>query len=372
MRADRPVEAVVDLDAITHNVARIRELAGPGRHLIVPVKVNAYGHGMVEVCRHLQTLGVEGIATANIDDAMEARAAGVTLPILLYGAVLPAGHAAVVEQGLTPTVMHTADLDALAAVARATGSEIDVHIKVDAGMGRLGVPIDDAVDFAAAVVATPGLRLEGMYTHIPFSDLGGADGSRQNLARFAATVSEAERRTGVSIRFAQAAASSIMSQHFDDPLNTVSPGHLTFGLHPINGCRAEQDGFRKAMTSLRAQIIHVNDRRSDGLTSAVILLGMDNGYRRGPTATDGFVLCRGVHCPVMGVSAEYTVIDVTALPDPQVGEVVTIVGFDGEAELAVEDVAVHLGAPSAAYWLTGLKRVPYRYVGGSVGGSAAA
>lgn len=363
MRPTRPVEAEIDLDAITHNIGLIRAMAGPGRSVIVPVKANAYGHGMVPVCRHLETLGVEGLATANVDDAIAARSAGVGLPILLYGASLPDGLEEVVAHGLTPTVMNPADVEALARVARSRPSPIDVHIKVDAGMGRLGVRLDRAVDFATTVVDTPGLRLEGVYTHIPFSDADGARWSAGRLAAFAATVAEVQDRTGVTIRFAQAAASSVMSQGFPDPLNTVSPGHLTFGLHPMTGARAEHDGFRKALRSLRAQIIHIGDR-PDGTTTGVILLGMDNGYRRGPTATEAHMLCKGVRCPVMGVSAEYTVIDVSAVPSPAVGDTVTVIGTDGESELAAEDVALHLGAPSAAYWLTGLKSVPFRHVGG--------
>jgi alanine racemase len=95
----------------------------------------------------------------------------------------------------------------------------------------------------------------------------------------------------------------------------------------------------------------------------VILFGMDNGYRQGG-AGDAFVLCHGRRCKVLGVSAEYTVIDVTELADVAVGDVVTVVGSDGDDEIAVEDVAAHVGAPSAAYWMVGLKNVPYRYRGG--------
>ena len=172
----------------------------------------------------------------------------------------------------------------------------------------------------------------------------------------------------------QAAASSVIAEAFPDGLNTIAPGHLTVGLHPISGHRAEDDGYRKALTALRAQLIHVGQRRQGddllgtwpGGQSAdqrvgVILLGMDNGYRSGPVGTSAFMLCHGQRCRVLSVTAEYTVIDLDDVPDAAIGDVVTVIGSDGNDEITVEAVAQHLGAPSAAYWMLSLKSVPYRY-----------
>jgi len=149
---------------------------------------------------------------------------------------------------------------------------------------------------------------------------------------------------------------------------------VTFGLHPIMGARAENSGYRKALTAIRAAVIHVGHRHQgddlpgtgpDGLDAAatvgVILFGMDNGYRHGPAGTAAYMLCRGQRCAVLSVSAEYTVIDLSDLEDPATGELVTVIGRDGDQEIAVETVARQLGAPSAAYWMVGLKNVPYRY-----------
>jgi alanine racemase len=369
----RPFWADIDLDAITHNVELIRTTAGRPVMLLMPVKANAYGHGVVDVSLHLQRLGVDGLATANVDDAVAARRAGVTLPILLYGAQLPAGNAFLVDHDLTPSVYDHLGLHAVAALG-SSAHPIPIHVKVDAGMGRLGVRIDEAATFVGEVLATPGVRLEGIYTHIPFSDGAGESWSRRRLQAFADLVRSVEVEHGIAIEFAQAAASSVFSRGLPDSLNTISPGHLTFGLHPLAGARAESLGFRKALRSLQAQVIHIGRRRAGddlpgcgpgGLqraaTVGVILFGMDNGYRQAP-AGQAVVLCHGRRCPVLGVSAEYTVIDVTELDDVAVGDVVTIIGRDGDDEIVVEDVAAQVGAPSAAYWMVGLKNVPYRYV----------
>jgi alanine racemase len=116
--AARPVWGEIDLGAITHNVGVIRERAGRPVRLIVPVKANAYGHGAVAVARHLEEIGVDGIATANADEAIEIRTAGVRLPILMYASNLPSATPRLLANGLTPTIADRAGLEAAAAAWR--------------------------------------------------------------------------------------------------------------------------------------------------------------------------------------------------------------------------------------------------------------
>jgi alanine racemase len=344
--AARPVWAEIDLGAVTHNVELLRSSAGRPVKILAPVKANAYGHGVERIGLHLQDLGVEGLATANIDHAIAARAAGVTIPILLYGSQLPEGIDLLLEHGLTPTIYSEAGLRSV------SGRDVAVHVKVDAGLRRLGVALDEAEAFIRTILAEPGVRLEGLYTHVAYGSQEGEDASRHGMAAFAALVRRVEAEHGITIEFAQGAASSVIAGGFPDPLNTIAPGHLVYGLHPLQGARAERLGFRKALTALRARLIHV-DRRPAG----VILFGMDNGYRPPADGRTVGMLCGGQRCRVLSVSAEYTVIDLGAVPDAAVGDVVTVIG-DG---IDVEDVAAALGAPSAAYWLVGLRNVPLRY-----------
>jgi alanine racemase len=367
----RPMWAEIDLGAITHNIARLRERAGRPAKLIVPVKANAYGHGMVAVSRHLERLGVDGLATANVDDALAARRAGVALPILIYGAQLPGGNAELRRHRLTPTIYDRQGLDAVAALARPGEPPIAVHVKVDAGLGRLGVRLDQAVDFAAAVLAEPRLNLEGLYTHIPYARGTDEAWCRRRLAAFGALVEQVEAAHGIAIRYAQAAASSVLSGGLPDRLNTISPGHLTYGLSPVDGNDAEAMGFRKALRAVRARLIHVGRRMpGDDLAGGcgrdtpigVIVFGMDNGYRPAPLGRQAAMLCHGRHCPVLGVSAEYTVIDLSTVADAAVGDTVTILGEDDGERVTAESLAADLGAPSAAYWMVGLKHIPLRYL----------
>jgi alanine racemase len=369
----RPLWADIDLGAITHNLALVRERAGRPVRVIAALKANAYGHGVVEVALQLESAGADGVATANLDDALAVRRSGFSLPILMYGSALPGGLEVLVSNGLTPSVWSR---DALAAISR-LAAELDrpiaVHVKVDAGLGRLGVRLDEAAAFLADVLAAPGVHLEGLYTHLAFSDVAGAEWSRRRLAAFSGLVREVEAEHGISIEFAQAAASSVLTEALPDSLNTIAPGHLLFGLSAVAGRSAEELGFRKALRALRARLIHVGHRRlGDDLalagpggadadaTTGVVLIGMDNGYR--PASKQGaFMLCHGVRCPVLGVSAEYTVIDLSAVPGAVVGDVVTVIGDDGGDAVAVESLAEQVGSPSAAYWMLGLRAVPMRY-----------
>jgi len=377
LRDARPLWGEVDLAAITANIALIRQMAGRPVRILAPVKANAYGHGVVPVGRHLAAIGVDGLATANVEEAIALRRAGVAVPILLYGAQLPAGNALLLEHRLTPTVHGREGLDAVDALGRARGAAVPVHVKVDAGLGRLGVRLDEAAAFVDALLERRGVVLEGVYTHIPFSDTMGAAWSARRLQAFADLVGAIETRHGLTIPYAQAGASSVLADRLPDRLNTLAPGHLTFGLSPITGRRAETLGFRKALRALRACLIHIGTRRSgDDLAGAgpgglaapgrtgVILFGMDNGYRPAAPGRVAQMLCRGRRCPVLAVSAEYTVIDLTGVDAPGLGDVVTIIGADGGEATAVEDLAVDQGAPSAAYWQIALRSVPLDHVGG--------
>jgi alanine racemase len=369
----RPLWADIDLDAITHNLALIRKRAGRPVRILAAIKANAYGHGVEAVALHLQSAGVDGLATANLDDALLARRAGVSIPILLYGSALPGGLEVLVEHDLTPSVWTRDALQAVSHLAEESNRALAVHVKVDAGFGRVGVRLDEAAAFVRELVATRGVLLEGIYTHLPFDGPAGAEWSSRRLAEFTALIREIEREHGIAIEFTQAAASSVLSEAIPDTLTTIAPGHLLFGLSPLSQHAAEELGFRKALAALRGRLIHVGQRRRGddvwgagpgGLaadaTVGVVLIGMDNGYRAS-AGSGAFMLCRGRRCPVLSVSAEYTVIDLSAASGTVVGDTVTIIGEDDGDAITVEALAQQLGAPSAAYWMVGLRDVPMRY-----------
>jgi len=363
--AARPVWAEVDLGAITHNIDRIRERAGRAVRLIVPVKANAYGHGAIAVATHLEQIGVDAIATANVDEAIEIRTAGVRVPILMYASQLPVATSRLLAHDLTPTIADRAGLEAAAAAA---GDEpVAVHVEVDSGFGRLGVRFDEAATFVGSVIAEPRVRLEGIYSHVPFSDRGGSGWATRRVTAFGALVRQIEEVHGVRIQYAQVSASSALVESIPDDLNTIAPGHITYGISPIEGVHAEDLGFRQALRAIRTRVIHVGRREpGDDLAggspdtvvhTAVLLLGIDNGYEFSVGAS---VLLHGSRCPVLSVTAEYIVVDTSALPGVEIGDVATIVGDDGADAITLRDVAA-LAGRGAGYWMMGFRRVPLHY-----------
>jgi alanine racemase len=321
--------------------------------VIVPVKANAYGHGVVEVTRELERIGVDGVATANAEEAIKLRSAGIELPILMYGSPLPGGIPFLLGHRLTPTVYDRAGLDA---AAHAAGDHpVAVHVKVDAGFGRLGVALDEAPAFVRAVIGEPRLRLEGLYTHVPFADDAGAAWATDRIAAFTEFVRAVQDEHAVQIPYTQIGASAVLASGLREDLSTIAPGHLTYGLCPLAGVRPEALGFRKALHALRARLIHVPHARA---RTGVFLLGVDNGYAAGDGAS---VLCRGRRCPVLSVTTEYTVLDLAQVPDAEVGDVVTVIGDDGGDAIAVEDLARQLGDVGPGYLTLSLRNVPMRY-----------
>ncbi len=376
-RLARPVWAEVSLDAITRNLAAIRRLAGRPVKVIATVKANAYGHGAAVVGLHLQALGVDALATANLDDALEMRRAGVTARIVMFASNLPGGVQTLLDYNLTPTVQ---DLQTAAAISRTATAPVNVHVKVDAGLGRLGVKLSDVRGFVTRLAWMPNIRVEGLYTHLPFSSATGAGGSRQNLLAFTSVVAALEREDGMSIDYTQAAASSILASHLPDSLNTVAPGHLLFGLSPLSDRTPADFDLTPALRTVKARLLHVTTHtaahgashhaRGDSASSAayatahsqrtgVILLGLDNGYRM-PATGDAWVLCRGRRCRVLSVTLEYTVIDLSAVTEAVVGDEVTVMGRDGSEELSIGEVATYLGLSPLLATLS-FRRIPISY-----------
>src|SRR5512136_1447291 len=163
--------ARIHLDNIHFNIKGIRQAVGPERKILIAVKANAYGHGAVEVSRLAERIGVDWLGVATVPEGLQLRQAGIRLPILKFSPAFPEEMEAAVNSGLTLTVCERANVDALEQVCRAAGLRVGVHLKVETGMGRIGVSVAQAPALAAHVERDcPSLRLEGIFTHLPVSD----------------------------------------------------------------------------------------------------------------------------------------------------------------------------------------------------------
>jgi alanine racemase len=343
LRANR-VE--MDYDALLRNYARVERLVGDDRAIIPSLKANAYGHDAVEVATRLASRGVHGFATGSIVDAVAIREAGVSVPIIIFGGHGVGDLSALREYHLIPTVY--SDLSLASVLADPAGG--DVYLKVDAGFGRLGVPLADTMETVAALERGRRVTLRGVYTHVPFSTPEGLEWARRRMDAFYDVTDKLTSALGDRL-ITQALDSASLLNGFDDRCNAVSPGHVLFGLTPgvaIEGRDYDFEPVLKTITTELVQVRTFNEGTSLGLNGqyslpgggnvGVIPFGRGDGYRPG---IDGRarVIVDGALVPIIGASLEHTMLDLTDVRGASVGMPVTVLGRGGNHRISVEDLA---------------------------------
>ena len=308
------------------------------------MKANAYGHGVVDVSRRLAKVGVEILATGSFADASALREAGIDLPILMMGGTLPSGISDLFSLDLMPTV-HNRELAEAASAAASGARRRQVYIKVDCGLGRLGVALRDAKSFVLDVARMPGLEVAGLYTHLPFWDAGVRAWAIERMALFDQLIADLAR-DGLQIPVTQVRASNGILARLTDHCTAVSPGALLYGM------TGEAAGARPVMRAIRSRLIHITPASSDrgpayesrqaakttGPTG-VVPFGRVDGNRRPVEGSGAYMLIGGQKAAILSVSLEHAVIDLSAIPDAVPGTEVVILGTSGEARVSLHDIA---------------------------------
>jgi alanine racemase len=367
LRPGRPTWLEVDLEAIAHNVRRVVEMVGPEVEVLAVLKADGYGHGMVRVARTALNNGARYVGVASVNEGVLLRQSGVSSPILVLG-FTPAWQAReLVLNNLSATVF---DFDVAQAIGRAS-RELDrpvaVHVKVDTGMGRLGLLPDEVLPFVLRLRQVPGLALEGIFTHFSVAD-SDLTYTRWQLDRFR-SVLEALEEAGIGFRLVHAANSAAILTLPESHFNLVRLGIAMYGLQPSNQACLPGD-FRPAL-SFKTQVAQVktlpagsavsygNTYRTSGEQRIAILpVGYADGFRRAPSHW-GEVLVRGRRAPIVGrVCMDQTMIDVTAVPEVRLGDEVVLIGEQGTDRITAEDVAERLGTINYEVVSEILARVP--------------
>ncbi len=339
--------ADVDLSALSRNLAAVRARAGAGVEVMLVLKADAYGHGAVPVAWHLQREGVACLGVGDSTEALELRAAGITAPILVLGALVAGEMEDVIRGGILVTVHSSDRVRALSAAARRSQSRVGVHLKVDTGMGRLGCKPERALGIAREVGRSKRLDLEGVCTHLASTQPRRAEETRRQLARFAQVLSDLETH-GLKPRWRHAYASGALWAGCAPTFNLVRPGLAVYGVDAGEGSGA----VLTPALAWRTQIVFLKDhRKGSGIgyegtwtarrpcRIATLPVGYNDGYRFA-FSNRAEVLVRGVRCPVVGrVSMDYTSVDVTRVPGASVGDVVTLLGSDGGERILAADLA---------------------------------
>lgn len=349
--ADRPTAAVIDLDALRHNYSVAARRAG-GRKVLAVVKAQAYGHGAVAVAQRFVELGVHMLGVALVEEGRELRRAGIIAPVLVMGPVRPGQAERIVREGLASVVYSLPVAQALSRAAAAEGKRVSVHVKVDTGMGRIGLPPEDALPFIEELAALTGIELEGLMTHFADADLKDKAFASAQMDRFEALVRSLQDR-GIDVPLRHAANSAAVLGYDRALLTMVRPGLMLYGYDPL-----EQGGGGelRPVLSLVTRIAYckrvpagtpisygrtfVTTRES---VIATVPIGYADGYRRS-LSNKGEALVRGCRVPVVGrVCMDMTMLDVTDVPGAAEGDETVLIGHQGAECITADEVAEKTG-----------------------------
>lgn len=323
----RPTWAEINLDALHSNVKEIKRLAPPASVMAV-IKADAYGHGADAVARELEP-EVAMFGTATVLEAVSLRQAGVRTPILVLGGMTPDQLPVLHEYDMMPVVHNAAFWEALAPFAQTLGREVAVHIKIDTGMGRLGMLEEDAAQLIER--KTPGIRVDGLMTHFACADIRNDPGTQEQLRRFRAFVDQ----YSAGIPWIHAANSAAVLNYPESHFNLVRPGLLLYGLSPMNepSHLTPVLSLLSRITALRwirpgAAIGYGRTFRAEHDTLiATIPIGYSDGLRR-RLSNRLQIDIRGRMCPIVGnISMDMCMADVTALAaEVQLYDLATFIG----------------------------------------------
>jgi len=370
-RPPRPTILEIDLDAAAANIRAVRQLVGPERKIYAVVKADGYGHGAAEMGAVFVAHGAEALAVADLAEGIRLRRRGITVPILVYPNSLPEAAPDAIAHGLIPTLV---DLHGARAYSAAAAGPCDLFVKIDVGLERLGVPAEQAVKTVAAMLELPRLRLAGLCAH-PHDGDDPAYAEWQ-LGRFTAVVDELEAR-GVPVPTRLFAASPFVLKFPQTYLNAVDPGRMLYGI-TFPG-ETSPVPLRPTLRTLTTRVIGLKELTPRGRFAELAPFPVTAAMRLGVIpmgSADGLlwlhagrVLVRGRSVPIVaGPSLEHTRIDLTQVPDAEVGDEVVIIGRQGDAEitpaevasrhgLGLHHVAITVGPRVARVYLSGGARV---------------
>jgi alanine racemase len=374
----RPTWAEIHLDNLAANFRQIRNLVSPAARIMAIVKADAYGHGAVECARRLAREGADWFGVAIPEEGMQLRAMGITQPILCLGGFWPGQAAACLQQRLTPVVYRLDMLESLNEAALDAGTVVDAHVKIDTGMGRLGIRFDELDDFVPQLARFRNVRIDGLMSHLAAADDASCKPlTHDQIHRFEAAAG-VFRHAGYHPTYLHLSNSAGVYGHREAWGNIVRPGGVLYGLWRDVLPLTVKDPQLAPVMSLHSRIsmlkwVPQGETIGYGCTFeasrrsliATLPIGYHDGYMRA-LSNRAHVIVRGTYVPVVGrVSMDLTLIDVTAIAGVEVGDKVTLLGWDREntgAKISAEDLARISGTLSYEVTCGIGERVPRLYL----------
>jgi alanine racemase len=371
MTYSRPTWAEIDLNAIKYNYGRIKELVSSGIKIMVVVKANAYGHGIIETSKTLSSCGVDYLGVATVDEALKLRQGGIKEPVLVLGPVLQGEVDAALAHRITLTVCNAELAKALSAKTKGRRARTGVHVKVDTGMGRIGVWHQEAFGFIKWLLGHKHISLEGIYTH--FSSAGRDNFfTNYQIESFEELIARLEK-SDIRIPLRHAANSIATVDFRRSHLNMVRPGIIVYGMYP-------KRDFMKFLTlrpalSLKTRVAYIKDVPAGRSVSygrtyitekdtriATIPIGYADGYER-ILSNKAFVLLRGKRARVVGkVTMDQVMLDVGHIKGVKLGDEVVLIGRQGSDRITAEELSKLCGTIPYEIVCSIGSRVPRVYI----------
>lgn len=347
--------AQIHLSNIKANIEAIRKAIGEERKLLIAVKADGYGHGAIEVSRLAEKCGADWLGVATVPEGIELAEAGIHLPILKFSPVFPEEMEAAVNANLRLTVCEKENIDRLELLSRRLGKTVPVHLKIDTGMGRIGVAVNDAAPLAQHIEKNcPSLYLEGLFTHLPVSDSTDKSYTEAQIKLFKETIEAIQNKIKRKVDLVHAANSGAVLQHKEAWFDMVRPGIMVYGYYP-------DEGMEKTMEllpgmSLKSRVSFIKKVSAGtaigyGLTwtspsdtyIATVSAGYADGFNR-LFSNNGRVLIDGQSYPVVGrVCMDQFMVNLGSHSTVKAGEEVVLLGKSGKAEISCYELAERLG-----------------------------
>ena len=342
----------IDLTAIKTNVAVLVKQAGRAE-LWATVKANGYGHGAVEVARTALSAGARGLCVALADEAHQLRQAKIVAPILIVSEQPEVAFEQMLRDEIVATVYNEATINSYAAVAARLGVVGTVHLKVDTGMHRVGVPVASAMARVEQIIAAKSLQLDGVYTHFAAADLPSHDETAKQQRRFDDFVAELDRKK-LRPKYVHTSNSAAVLRSLNAVTDIARVGIAIYGIAPSNETETVARGLRPAM-SLHARVSHVQrleagegvsyglrTRLEKSANIATLPLGYADGVPRRLWSVGGEVLIGGKRCPIVGVVTMDQLMVNCGEIDVKIGDQAVLLGAQGDEVISANEIATRL------------------------------
>ncbi len=351
----RPTWAEINTTAFNHNLSFIKSRLHSKTKILAVVKANAYGHMVVPIARLAEKAGVAMLGVASIEEGIYLREHGIKMPILILGSIYPLDNlAVVVKHNLIPSISSAQGVIELMRLGSRLKKTLQFHLKVDTGMGRIGILPQSALTLLKKIAGRREISMSGMYTHFSEADSDPAY-TRLQFSKFMEVVKTA-RKLGINFT-AHCANSAALLKYPEMQLDMVRPGIALYGLSPWQKIDKKID-LSPVLTWKSAVVYLKNVNKGTPIsygrtftarkpmTVATLPVGYADGYPRS-LSNRSEVLIRGRKCRVLGrVTMDMMIVDVTRVPNPAIGDEVVLVGTQGKERIRVEDLAAIAGTIS--------------------------